>query len=124
MAPVYFVLISSLILIAGFDAISSIASRRYKFNHALMAIVSFLIYAGAGFAATRFANQSAGVMVAGCTGFFDATIGWKISMALKANTGNYDNRPTTSKWIITAAVVTIFAAVLGFIASVLEMYIL
>ena|ERR1700761_752042 len=118
MPAIYWVLIVALATIALFDASGSILSRRFQFKYERLAIVSFLIYAVSGFAGARAGGQQAGIIVAACAGFFDVTIGWKISIALKANINNNPiSWPSTSKWIAAAIMVTLSAAILGFAAS-------
>jgi hypothetical protein len=102
------------------DALASIASRKFNFNYARLAPLSFIIYAIVGFAGARETNQVTGIIVAATIGFFDATIGWKISMLLKANTGKLDNNPSISKWVSTAIFVTLLAAICGLVGTELS----
>jgi hypothetical protein len=102
------------------DALGAIASRRFNFNYARLAPLSFIIYAAIGLIGTVEADQDTGIILAAAIGFFDATIGWKTCMVLKANTGKADNNPTVSRWIITAIFVTLLAAVCGVVGSELS----
>jgi len=122
MNPAQILLIVGCVSIFTFDVIGAIASRRLNFNSARLAPLSFIIYSAIGFFGTMEANQNTGVILAAAVGFFDATIGWKTSMLLKANTGAVSNNPTVSKWIATAIFVTILAAVLGLAGS--ELFVL
>lgn len=63
-----------------------------------------------------------GVLTAAAVGFFDSTVGWEISMFLKANTGNFKNDPTIPIWIITIIFVTGLAAVCGLIGGAIAKY--
>ncbi|HEY2583686.1 MAG TPA: hypothetical protein VGI43_17885 [Mucilaginibacter sp.] len=117
MNPIYILLLSSCLIVLVLDVISSIASRRFNFNYARLAPLSFIIYATVGFLGTREADQIAGIVLSALVGFFDATIGWKTSIVLKANTGNLNNNPSISRWVSTAVFVTLFAAICGLIGS-------
>lgn len=118
MPAIYLVLIISLIAVVLLDTFGSILSRRFEFSYGRLAIISFLIYTVAGFVGARVGGQQSGIIVAACTGFFDATIGLKISIALRANVKNsliIASEP--SKWIIACVFVTTAAAILGFVGS-------
>ncbi len=117
MKPVHIILLTGCLTVFALDALTSIASRRFNFNYARLVPLSFIIYAIIGFAGAREADQVTGIILASAIGFFDATIGWKTSMLLKANTGNVDNNPSISRWISTAIFVTLLAAVCGFAGS-------
>jgi hypothetical protein len=117
MKPIQVILIGGCIIVFLLDALSSIASRRFNFNYARLAPLSFIIYTMVGFLGTRASDQTSGIIVAAAVGFFDATAGWKISMVLKANTGKVDNNPSVSRWISTAVFVTLLAAICGLVGS-------
>ena len=120
MKPEQIILLTGCLIVFMLDALTSIASRRFNFNYARLAPISFIIYILIGFAGTRVADQGTGIILAAAIGFFDATIGWKTSMLLKANTGDIDNNPSISRWISTAVFVTILAALCGFAGSELS----
>jgi hypothetical protein len=108
--------------IGVFDALSSIASRQFNFNSVYLAPASFIIYCIFGFLGTKKINLKTGVLTATAVGFFDSTVGWKISMFLKANTGNIKNDPTIAAWIITIIFVTGLAAICGLVGGGLAKY--
>lgn len=109
----YKLLLIGFLTIGIFDALSSIASNQFNFNYIYLALGSFIIYCFFGFLGTKEINLKVGVFVATATGFFDSTVGWKISMLLKANTGTIKNNPTILMWSITIIFVTCLAALCG-----------
>jgi hypothetical protein len=113
MKPVHIILIAGCLTVFLLDALSSIASRRFNFNYARLAPLSFIIYTVTGAFGAHYADQTTGIILAAAIGFFDATIGWKTAIVLKANTGNLDNNPSVSRWISTAIFVTLLAAICG-----------
>lgn len=117
MKPTHIILLGGCFTILSLDALASIASRRLNFNYARLAPLSFVIYAAIGFAGTRVADQTTGIVLAAAVGFSDATIGWQISMMLKANTGSVGNNPSVSRWVLTAIFVTLVAAICGLAGS-------
>lgn len=70
-----------------------------------------------GFWGTKKIDLKTGVLLAAAIGLFDSTIGWEISILLKANTGSLNNNPSVAIWIITAVFVTGLAALCGLIGG-------
>jgi hypothetical protein len=107
-------------VIAAFNGLSSIVSKTFSFNYAFLASISFLIYALFGYMVTKVTTIKKGVTCAAALGVFDATIGWIISILLKADTGNIPNNiPSTGRWLFTAILVIMFAALAGLMGGAL-----
>jgi len=119
MKPEYRILLAGIIIIAAFDAAGSIASRQFNFNYALLTLGSFIIYGAFAFIATAKKDLITGVATATAIGLFDATIGWRLSVILHANTGDLNNTPTAEVWIGTAMFVIISAAIVGLLAGLI-----
>jgi hypothetical protein len=113
----YKILLIGIFVIVLFDALCSIASRRFNFNYSLLAAGSFIIYGIFGFIAANEKSLKTGVLIAAGVGLFDSTVGWEISMLLHANTGDLKNNPTPIQWVITAIFVTGLAALCGLIGG-------
>ncbi|WP_259065688.1 hypothetical protein HDF24_02565 [Mucilaginibacter sp. X4EP1] len=119
MKPEYRILLLAIIITAAFDTAGSIASRQFNFNYALLTLGSFIIYGAFAFIATAKKDLITGVATATAIGLFDATIGWRLSVILHANTGGLNNNPTVEVWIGTAMFVIISAAIIGLIAGLI-----
>jgi hypothetical protein len=119
MKPVYKLILTGCLAITLGDVLGSILSKQLNFNYAYLFFVPFFIYTIWGIWGTRAINLKNGVLIAACTGFFDSTIGWEISMLLHANTGNIKNDPTVQIWIITIIFLTGIAALCGLIGGVI-----
>ena len=104
-------------IIGVFDTLTSLASKQFDFNYTYLASGSFVIYFIFGFWATKEMNLKVGVLIAATIGFFDSTVGWGISIFLKANTGNIKNDPSIAVWIISAILVTGLAAICGLVGG-------
>jgi hypothetical protein len=117
MKPLNKLLFTGCIAITLFDVLGSIISKQFNFNYTYLFFVSFSIYTIWGFRGTCIINLKNGVLIAAFTGFFDSTIGWKISMLLHANTGNIKNSPTTQAWLVTIIFVTALAALCGLVGG-------
>jgi hypothetical protein len=119
MKPEYRLLLVAIIVTAAFDAVGSIASRQLNFNYALLTLGSFIIYGVFAFIATAKKDLITGVATATAIGLFDATIGWRLSVMLHANTADLNNNPTAEVLIGTAMFVIISAAIIGLIAGLI-----
>ncbi|MCU0393889.1 MAG: hypothetical protein MUE81_22490 [Thermoflexibacter sp.] len=95
------------------DSLGAIASRQLNFNYSLLSFVSFIFYVGFAFFLTRQADKKTTIVLTGLLGLFDATIGWKLSELLGANTAENKIEITTTILITTAIFMTIFASLLG-----------
>lgn len=113
----YKILLLGLLAITLTDILGSICSRQWSFNASLLAPISSIIYGTCGFWGTKEKKIKTGILIAAVTGFFDSTIGWEISILLKANTGNIKNDPTMPVWITTIIFVTSLAALCGLIGG-------
>ena len=58
-----------------------------NFNFAYLSILSFTIYILLGYFIGAKANFSTALLASLIVGFYDATVGWKLSVMLKANMG-------------------------------------
>ena len=119
MKPIVKIFLAAFILIVLLDAIGSIASRRLNFNYTIFAPLSFVIYSVFGFLSVKKIKLKSGVWVGVIIGFFDSTIGWKISTLLNANTGRANNEVTPVVWIINMICVIGVAAVCGLIGGLI-----
>jgi hypothetical protein len=109
------ILLGGLIAVGLLDTFGSIASRQLDFDYSLLSFVSFIIYGATCFLATRTEDLKTGVIYGTILGFFDSTIGLKISMMLDANTGNYKYEITTAFWIFIVVYMIGFGALAGLI---------
>ncbi len=76
-----------ILLITIIDALGSIASRKLDFNYGYLTPLSLGIYMLMGFMVSKEFGLTWAVISACIVGVFDATAGWQLSVALKANTG-------------------------------------
>jgi len=95
------------------DSLGAIASRQLNFNYSLLSVVSFIVYVGFAFFLARQTDKKTTIILTGLLGLLDATIGWKLSELLGANTGETKIEITTTILITTAIFMTLFASLLG-----------
>lgn len=79
-----------LLLVSVIDAIGSILSRIYQFNYAAVAIASVIAYIGIALVCFTDLDPLKSFVVLGIMALYDATIGYQISVRLKAFTGDID----------------------------------
>src|SRR5688572_28156502 len=111
------ILLSGLIAVGLLDTFGSIASRQLDFDYSLLSFVSFIIYGTTWFVATRTKNIKTGIVYGMILGFFDSTIGLKISMLLDANTGDHKYEITPVFWIFIVIYMIGFGALAGLIGG-------
>ncbi|UIR57430.1 hypothetical protein LZQ00_06325 [Sphingobacterium sp. SRCM116780] len=72
------------------DTFGSIASRKFQFNYGFFFIFSCIIYFLTGYFLSSVTSSNWMLLLSGLVGLFDGTVGLKISLKLKANSGNVD----------------------------------
>jgi hypothetical protein len=82
MTPVRRVLPFAVLAVLLLDTVGSLAADHYGFEYGRLAVVSYALYALAGWAAGRLGGLRGAALVGFCTGLVDATIGWAISWAI------------------------------------------
>jgi len=107
---IFFVGILAVTLI---DSLGAIASKQLNFNYSFLSVISFVVYVGFAFLLARQSDKKTTIILTGLLGLFDATVGWKLSEILGANTGENNIEITTTIMIITAIFMTLFASLLG-----------
>jgi len=74
-------------LITVINALGSIASRKFKFNYGFLTPISLGIYLLIGYLISKEYGLIYALVGSCIVGVYDATAGWQLSVALKANTG-------------------------------------
>jgi len=99
------------------DTVGSITSNKLNFSYSYLSPISFLIYTSIAFWVTREINRKTGITIAALLGLIDATIGWKISIALGANIENATIEITLMTWTFTALFAAGIAALFGLLGA-------
>jgi len=107
------ILLIGIIAVGLLDAVGSIASRQFDFDYTQLTFVSVIVYGTTTFLATRLKNLKTGVLYGMILGFFDSTIGLKISLLLGANTGDSNYEITPAFWIFIVVYMIGFGALVG-----------
>ncbi len=105
------------ILIQLLDTMGSILSRQMNFNYGYLFPFSFVIYTAIPFVIAKRADKKIAVISGGVLALFDATVGWKLSILLRANAGNNKLHLTTQLFITTIIFVTLSGILLGLLGS-------
>src|SRR5260221_13545389 len=80
-------LLLGLSLITFTDTLGAISSRKLNFKYTYLSILSFAVYTFIGYLISKQYGIPIALLVNGLLGLYDSTIGFKLSIILKANTG-------------------------------------
>jgi hypothetical protein len=108
--PAFFI---GLVAITLLDSLGAIASGQMSFNYSYLSLISFLIYFVIAFIIARQTDKKTTIVSTSVLGLYDATVGWKLSMILQANSGGMTVKITPVVLITTVVFMTLFAALLG-----------
>lgn len=67
------------------DTVGAILSRRLQFKYRYFSILSFIVYITVGLLVSKQFNLIAAISIGGLLGLYDGTIGFWLSIKLKAN---------------------------------------
>ena len=81
-----------ILLVTITDALGSVASRKLYFNYGYLTPLSLGIYMLVGYLVSKEYGLTYAIISACIVCVFDATAGWQLSVALKANTGLDDEQ--------------------------------
>ncbi|MBS1508047.1 MAG: hypothetical protein JSS79_15510 [Bacteroidetes bacterium] len=77
-------LVSGLLAVTAIDMLGSIASRKLNFNYANLTPLSILVYFSLGYRGHFLSSLPWILIVTWLTGVYDATVGWRLSIILRA----------------------------------------
>jgi Flp pilus assembly pilin Flp len=85
--------VSALLVVAGALAVVTLiatigawASRQFRFNYGYLSIISFILYLLLGYTVSSVAGLIMALLASLVVSFYDATVGWKLALWMKANT--------------------------------------
>lgn len=106
---------AGLLCVTAIDTLGSITSRKWKYNYAYLSVLSFMVYAAIGYAGHRLGvGQQWSLITAALVGVYDAIVGWKISVALKANWGRLKQQVENEKQSSQVFAMILMGVVLSF----------
>ncbi|GAB2687058.1 hypothetical protein GCM10027037_06480 [Mucilaginibacter koreensis] len=79
--------------------------------------VSIGVYTTLALFENKVGRLKAAVIYTALLGLFDATVGWKISQLLQANTGAVNNHPSAAVWAATVIFVMLYGALLSLLTA-------
>lgn len=106
--------ISGIAVVTAIDSLGSIASRKFNFPYARLALLSLAFYGLMGFLVSRQFGLAAALLTNGIIGFYDGTIGWKLSLALNANMDEEQAKLQHMPLMYSGTVVTLMALSFGY----------
>jgi hypothetical protein len=104
--------------VVAFDALASLASRRFGFAYTSAAIGSWVIYAVVGFFAADSGSIAAAALAGAAMGLVDATLGWYVSRRI--GPGRVPGGLTMSRWMRVAITVMLLASAAGALGALVR----
>jgi len=98
------------------DTIASLLSVHFHFSYALFFPASLAVYFGVTYWAAGHMRFKSALVYGAFIGLVDATLGWKLSDLLGADTQNHLQKITFSRWCGTVVFVMILGAVVALVA--------
>lgn len=86
-SDILFIIFFGILLVTLIDSVGSLTSRRFNFNYGWFIIFSILIYTLIPYYLSKKTSFEIAFIANCLIGIYDATIGHKISIILKANNG-------------------------------------
>lgn len=109
------VTVAGIASIAILNSLGAILSRKLNFNFSRLAFLSFAIYIAAAYFVSAESGKLPALVSAAALGIFDATAGWEISKACKANFGIYKEMTENISIHTRVFGTVLFSLLLGFI---------
>ncbi len=106
-----------LLAVALIDAGGSVASRLLHFDYGYFAPLSLLNYGFVGYFTARQYNAPKALLAGAVLGMFDVSVGWQLSILLKANAAGLQPEVGSSLWLATALFGTGLAAVAALVGG-------
>lgn len=103
------------IVITLIDTFGAILSRRLQFKYRYLSILSFIVYITLGLLVSRQFNLIAAISIGGLLGLYDGTIGFWLSIKLRANNDLSTEQAFALLGVKTAISMTAIAVLLSFI---------
>jgi hypothetical protein len=104
-----------LVCITLIDTVGAIASRKLNFKYVYLSILSFLVYIFIGYIISKQYNLTTAIYINGILGFYDGTIGFWLSIKLKANNGLRIEQSQNVLGLQTGIIMTVVAIIFAFI---------
>lgn len=79
------ILLAGLLIVTLIDTVGAIASRKLNFNYMWLGVASGILYTCVAYQIALQGGLLLAVIVNNLIGFYDATVGLKLALALKAN---------------------------------------
>jgi len=117
MKPFILIILIGAFAVVAFDTVGSLASRNFGFGYQWLIIGSFLIYAGVGFAASKYNSLMFAPLAGGITSLVDSTLGWYVSWII--GPGRPAMEMDSTAIVSTVVFVTLTGVIVGFIGGLI-----
>jgi hypothetical protein len=97
--------------VAGFDVVTSVLSKNFRYEYSKLIWTSFLIYLVAGYLGGRRRGIKCGMLLGSLAGFIDSTIGWFILRMI----GPFTEMTIPTLTLPTIVMVVVTTTTIGFV---------
>lgn len=114
------VLLSALLIVTLIDTVGAIASRKFNFNYMWLSVASAILYTCVGYQIALQGGLLMAIIINNLIGFYDATVGLKLALSLKANYVLKEEEKkylTTQYTISSMLLIATVLALLGYIIA-------
>ena len=116
-------LASGLLAVTTIDVLGSISSRKLNYKYVYLTPISFLVYFWLGYRGHFIATLPWTVIIVCLTGLYDGTIGWRLSIILKANFADKEEYTRNLSLSSRVSGMIVMSGIFGFLGFVTAGYI-
>jgi len=115
--PLTIYFLTGLIFITLIDTIGAFASRKLNFKYVYLSVVSFIVYVGIGYLISKQYGVTLALITNAILGFYDSTVGMRLSIIVKANSNDVTGIEGNPKMIIGIITTAISFGLVGYFLS-------
>ncbi|WP_148115051.1 hypothetical protein [Chryseotalea sanaruensis] len=105
------------------DVLGSISSRKLNYKYVYLTPISFLVYFWLGYRGHSISTLPWTLIIVCLTGIYDGTIGWKLSIILKANFADKEEYTKTLSLTSRISGMLVMSGIFGLLGFVTAGYI-
>ena len=109
---------SGLVTVTTIDILGSISSRKLNYKYVYLTPLSFLVYFCIGYQGHFIATLPWTLIIVCLTGIYDGTVGWRLSIILRANFADKEEYTKTLSLSSRISGMIVMSGIFGFVGFV------